>query len=133
MDGITILNEIVTPIKEISNLTTCVFILIISIILSSILWGAITYILLKLDGRVDKVKICTMSLIGTFLGAILGGMLFAEVAKEEKIGEKITYEVTIDDTISMTEFNKRYNIIEQRGKIYVIEEKITQENNIPTS
>lgn len=33
------------------------------------------------------------------------------------------YKVTIDDTVSMTEFNSRYEIISQEGKIYTIIEK----------
>ena len=36
---------------------------------------------------------------------------------------KYQYEVTIDDNISMKEFNEHYEIIEQRGEIYVINEK----------
>ncbi len=33
------------------------------------------------------------------------------------------YEVSIDDTVSVNDFCEQYNIIEQRGEIYVIEEK----------
>ena len=33
------------------------------------------------------------------------------------------YEVMIDESVSMTEFYERYDVIEQRGKIYKIKEK----------
>lgn len=32
------------------------------------------------------------------------------------------YEVTIDDSVSMNEFTSKYEILEQRGQIYVIKE-----------
>lgn len=33
------------------------------------------------------------------------------------------YEVTIDDSVILTEFNQKYEVIEQRGDIYVINDK----------
>ena len=33
------------------------------------------------------------------------------------------YEVTIDDTVSFTELNDKYEVIEQRGKIWILEDK----------
>ena len=36
-----------------------------------------------------------------------------------------TYEVTIDETVNFTEFMQAYDLIEQRGEIYVIKEKGT--------
>ena len=33
------------------------------------------------------------------------------------------YKVTIDDSVSMTEFNEKYEVIEQEGKIYTVREK----------
>lgn len=33
------------------------------------------------------------------------------------------YECVIEDSVSMTEFCKRYEIVDQRGKIYIIREK----------
>lgn len=36
---------------------------------------------------------------------------------------KYKYEVTIDENVSFTELNSKYNIIEQRGSIYVLEDK----------
>lgn len=36
---------------------------------------------------------------------------------------KYKYEVTIDKDVSFTELNSKYNIIEQRGNIYILEDK----------
>ena len=33
------------------------------------------------------------------------------------------YECVIEDSVSMTEFCERYEIVDQRGKIYIIKEK----------
>jgi hypothetical protein len=38
---------------------------------------------------------------------------------------KVQYKVTISDEVSMNEFLEKYEIIEQEGKIYTIEEKST--------
>lgn len=36
---------------------------------------------------------------------------------------KYKYEVTIDKDVSFTDLNSKYNIVEQRGDIYVLEDK----------
>lgn len=50
-----------------------------------------------------------------FLGALLG--LILQQPSYTK------YEVTFTDTISLAEFNEKYEVLEQREKIYVIKEK----------
>ena len=37
--------------------------------------------------------------------------------------DTVRYEVTISEEVNLTEFIERYEIIEQRGDIYVIEER----------
>lgn len=37
--------------------------------------------------------------------------------------EETRYHVTIDDSVSMTEFSEKYEIIEQKDKIFIIKEK----------
>lgn len=67
---------------------------------------------------------------GILLAAICGGvvtifcsalLLFAFPEKEI-----VQYKVTIDETVSFVEFHKKYEIIDQEGEIYTIQEK---ENN----
>ena len=36
--------------------------------------------------------------------------------------DETTYEVTIDDAVNMTEFTSTYEVVEQRGDIYVVKE-----------
>ena len=36
---------------------------------------------------------------------------------------KPRYEVTLSENVNMTEFSERYKVIEQRGKIFIIEER----------
>ena len=49
--------------------------------------------------------------LGTLLGLIFQQPLYTK------------YEVTFTDTISLAEFNEKYEVLEQRDKIYVIKEK----------
>ena len=37
--------------------------------------------------------------------------------------DRIEYKVTISDDVSLTEFNEKYEIIEQDGKIYTVRER----------
>ena len=50
-----------------------------------------------------------------FLGLLLG-LIFQQPSYTK-------YEVTFTDTISLAEFNEKYEVLEQREKIYVIKEK----------
>lgn len=42
--------------------------------------------------------------------------------KKEQSG-RYQYEATIDDTVSFTELNDKYEVIGQRGKIWILEDK----------
>lgn len=133
MDGVTILNEIVTPIEEISNLIICILVLVILTISGGVVGGILEYKSFSLSNLPKIVRIILVAIAGATVGFCVGTVIFVFIAKFEQIGEKTTYEVTIDDTVSMTEFNNRYNIVEQRGKIYVIEEKTPQKDDTGTS
>lgn len=50
-----------------------------------------------------------------FLGVLLG-LIFQQPSYTR-------YEVTFTDTISLAEFNEKYEVLDQREKIYVIKEK----------
>lgn len=62
----------------------------------------------------------------TFMSAILGAMIgfLIGVALSEVIpkGFETVYDVLIDESVSMTEFYERYEIIDQRGRIFTIKE-----------
>ena len=59
------------------------------------------------------VFIASGALFGTLVGFTTG----------EPIGYKTQYKVVIDDSVSMNEFTEKYEIIDQDGKIYIIQEK----------
>ena len=65
-------------------------------------------------------------IIGIISGVVCGillGIFAGNVLNEVTVDTVTQYEVTIDDSVSMNEFTNKYNIIEQRGKIYTVEEK----------
>lgn len=53
----------------------------------------------------------------------LVGLFFGFGVMPKSIEYKPEYEVTISNEVSMNDFYNRYDIIEQRGEIYVIREK----------
>ena len=62
-------------------------------------------------------------------GLIMGGMMlvlsFFIIAIPTGFGKKTTrYEVTISSSVSFQELNEHYNIIDQQGMIYTLEEKV---------
>ena len=120
MDGVTILNEIevVRVVNETFNSTAGFIALIVTVLI-----GAIVGFFL---GRLD----CS-ELVGTVTGGITGvifGLLFMALFGTifSYPPETITitqYKVTVEDSVSLTDFYEHYNIIEQRGDIFVVEEK----------
>lgn len=103
MEGIQILNtiqvQVPSTLSEIGLvlLLLCVFLAIISL-------GCEEY-----------------RLMITFLVAALVGFAFMCCSEGEEV--KTRYEVTIDKSVSYLELTERYNIIEQRGELFVIEAK----------
>lgn len=61
--------------------------------------------------------------IGTVLLGSLFGCLFGRHIMSKPVEYTAEYEVIISDDISINDFYNRYDIIEQRGEIYVIREK----------
>ena len=84
----------------------------------AILLGIIT-IVLGIMALVDGEPAGMAFLILSLLMFILGVVSFHEVFKPEKT----IYKVVIDESVSMVEFNKRYEILDQDGLIYEIVEK----------
>ena len=67
----------------------------------------------------QKILIVLVSII-TILSCSLSVLSWS--MKEVHV-EKTVYEVTVDDTVSFDDFYNKYEILEQRGKVYVITEK----------
>lgn len=122
MDGITILNEIIT-VNEPTPIGVW-YILLIAAILCTIL--VVLGIAIGIKAK-DSAGIG----LGVLLGFIVVPLWFlAFIIHEDTQREPYTtiqYEVTISDDVSLTEFNEKYKIIEQRDQLYVIQERESNE------
>lgn len=59
---------------------------------------------------------------GLIAGSILMSLCSIPIDLATQIPNYNTYEVIIDDTVSMKDFTNTYEILEQRGEIYVVKE-----------
>ena len=120
MDGVTILNEIevVQVVNDAFNYTAAFIALIITVLICAVAGFFI--------GRLDCEEVGG-ALMGVLIGLVLSiftGALFGIILGYPPVTETtMRYEVTIDDSVSLTEFYEHYNVIEQRGEIFVVEEK----------
>lgn len=113
MDGVTILNTIeLTGV----SMETWIFLLVSGLVMS--------VLIISPGVKVSSNTANLIVLLFVIDTIILFGSMFVAVYQSEnhKTGE-LQYEVTINDTISMTEFNKKYEIVEQRGDIFVVKER----------
>ena len=53
----------------------------------------------------------------------------AKVKGEEQVYDHSEYFVTIDETVSFSEFNQKYEVIEQKGELYRVKERIEDDRN----
>ena len=123
MDGITILNEIevVQVVNDTFNYTAAFIALIVTVLTCAVVGFFI--------GRMECEEVGG-TLTGVLIGLVLSlfiGALFGTLFEYPPVTETtMRYEVTIDDSVSLTEFYEHYNVIEQRGEIFVVEEKISK-------
>ena len=61
------------------------------------------------------------AIISSILSTILCLGIMGFINKDAT--DTVRYEVTVSEEVNLTDFTERYKIIEQRGDIYVIEEK----------
>ena len=69
-----------------------------------------------------KDFLITFGIISVICG-VLVGLFFGFAVMPKPLEYASEYEVTISNEVSMNDFYNRYDIIEQRGEIYVIREK----------
>lgn len=64
-------------------------------------------------------------LITTSFAIVMSSLVLIYIFNVKGFETKIEtrYDVTISDEVKLTEFNEKYEIIEQKGKIYTIREK----------
>ena len=112
MEGITILNQ--TEVMEPTPLaTTVVAILTILSLISCITYLIADYVMASITCPVILGLISISSLISVLVISIL--------SPKHLTGYE--YEATIDENVSMKEVYERYEIVEQRGDIWVLRDK----------
>ena len=121
MDGITVLNEIV--IDNTDGLIAGIVMNGLMIIL------ALVILILSIKGlKDDNCPICVLTLIIAILTLFVGITILPLSISSLSDPPIVQYEVVISDNVSFTEFTEKYERIEQRGEIYVVQEKEAQED-----
>ena len=70
----------------------------------------------------DFVSACIIFIvIAIFVCGVFGPIIGKATAEPTEY--KTQYKVIIDETVSLIEFNEKYEIIDQDGKIYIVEER----------
>lgn len=122
MNGITILNEITLTFSQPERFAGTMAIIFFGVIF---LLGVIGII----KSIKDRYRDCLIILlIVTLLSILLETICVFRF--DYKCNHPVTqYEVLISDEVNFSEFYQKYEIIEQRGEIYVIQERQSQKEN----
>ena len=113
MPGVEILN---TTIHYKEVLPTWTLIVIIAII--------VIPAVVSLIGEIqDKDLLSTIGRISLIFGLCVALLMGTKIRQTTNQIDYIEHEVLINDSVSLTEFNEKYEIVSQKGKIYVVREK----------
>jgi len=112
MDGVTILNTFTQEVTGwgLNAFGTIFIVLCVANLIISF------YLAVHLDDPATATIITT-------LGVICGIVGVAICSHAKVIDTYEAYEVIVNESVSFTEFQSRYDILEQRGDIFVIKEK----------
>ena len=90
-----------------------------------ITFGIIFVILLSLAIGAIRDKCINIGVSFIVVGLIAASVFGALIGQlgEKPVAYKNQYKVTISDEVSMNEFSERYEIIDQEGRIYTVEER----------
>ena len=113
MPGVEILN---TTIHYKEVLPTWAIVVIIAIIV-------IPAVAMLIGSNVYSDLLFTIGGISFILGFVLALIIGSTIRQTTNEIEYIEHEVLVDDSVSLTEFNEKYEIVSQKGKIYVVKEK----------
>lgn len=113
MPGVEILN---TTIYYKDVLPTWAIIFIISVL-------AIPMILIIIGKTFDTDSIFRYGVIFLAIGILACVAVCLLTCQPANTIDYIEHEAFINDSVSFVEFNKKYNVIDQKGKIYIIREK----------
>ena len=116
MNGIEIVSQ-----SNIYEVDTCWWILPLCIIVSFLV-GAILCIIAWITCGFDSYYIMAV-ILSTAFGVLIGIFGTGLSAHDTDIIDYVEYKVIISDNVSLNEFNERYKIIDQEGKIYTVRER----------
>lgn len=116
MDGVTILNTIT---ENVSNTAVLVAILIFSIVEIIISFIAI----IAVSNKFSEFNGFVIAFVITGIAGILFVIVSILELNAPPQEPQTLYEVTISDEVSFKDFTSKYEIIEQRGEIYVVKER----------
>lgn len=113
MAGVEILNQI--PVTETEMGIGFGWLMVIAIVIFGVIFAF--FAILDMDD------------LGLVLGAVIGTAVTLAIitftAKEVPTGE-YQYEVIIEEEVNLHEFYDHYDVIEQRGEIFVVQEKSSE-------
>ena len=112
MEGITILNQ--TEVMELTPLATKVIMILTIISVVSCIAFFIAYITMVSN-------VCPVILAFISISSLVTIFFIGALSPKHLTGYE--YEVTIDENVSMKEVYERYEIVEQRGDIWVLRDK----------
>ena len=112
MDGVTILNTITE--NECGEIAGIMLLIGVFAFLISVLMRIISYIG---DDSNKPIILCIIFLIVSLISTTTGIILASNSTVIT------TYEVTISDEVSFKDFTSKYELIEQRGEIYIVKER----------
>ena len=116
MDGVTILNTIT---ENVSNTVCLVAILIFSIVVIILSFIAI----IEVSNKFSEFNGFVIAFIITGIAGILF-VIFSILELNTLSQEPQTlYEVTVSDEVLFKDFTSKYEIIKQRGEIYIVKER----------
>ena len=113
MDGITILNTII--VNDCADWVS----------FTALALGVICIVALVLTLTSNDNRVIIFGIIS--LIAIIATPIIIIASKTHwRTNERNQYECIIDDSVSFNEVHENYNVIERRGKIWILEDKIDE-------
>lgn len=115
MDGVTILNTITENVSNTAGLVVALILSIVVTILSFITIIVVSDKFSKFDGFIIPF------IVTGIFGILFVIVLILELNHPQE--PQTLYEVTISDEVSFKDFTSKYEIIKQRGEIYIVKER----------
>ena len=113
MPGVEILNTTIHHKEVLPTWAIIVMVAILIIPAVAILIGSIQ----------DNELLSAIGISAVLLGALSALLICLTIRQPTSEIDYIEHEVLVDDSVSLTEFNDKYEIVSQKGKIYVVREK----------